>query len=163
MVRRVEKARRLIATSGMSEIEVVPAFNFTANVEACSAALEAFKGIDPTLMFKDWEDGTTGYSIERALADAARRCRVIAERESEGSKRKTSRIIVDAGLEDIECVLGSAFDLTVKACGKAHKILVRLDPTLKFLDWSNANGVSITKKLACAGSKCKAVVEAEQA
>lgn len=161
MARKVEKARRIVITNGLSDIEVVPAHNFAANVQACSAALEGFKRIDPTLKFKDWEDGSTGYRIERALADAARRCRVIVEREAEGSKRKTARITAAAGLEDLECVPAPAYDLTVKACAAAYKILTRLDSTLEFAHWESANGTSITKVLATGGRKVKAVVEAE--
>lgn len=163
MARKLEKARRFFITNGVTDIEVVPAHNFAANVQACSAALEGFKSIDPTLKFIDWEDGSTGYSIERALADAARRCRVIVERESEGSKRKTTRITAAVGLEDLECVPATAYDLTVKACAAAHKILVRLDSTLVFAHWESANGNSITKVLAAGGRKVKAVAEAELA
>jgi hypothetical protein len=161
MTRKVEKARRIVITNGLSDIEVVPAHNFAANVEACSAALAGFKRIDPTLKFKDWEEGTTGYRIERALADAARRCRVIVEREATGSKRQTPCISAVIGLEDVECVHARAYDLTVKACTAAHKILARLDSSLVFAHWEDAKGGSITNVLALAGRKCKAVAEAE--
>lgn len=163
MAWKVGKARRIVITNRLSDIEVVPAHNFVANVEACSAALDGFKRIDPTLKFKDWEEGTTGYRIERALADAARRCRVIVEREAQGSKRPTPRLTATIGLEDVECVHARAYDLTVKACTAAHKILARLDSTLVFAHWEDANGSSITKELARGGRKCKAVAEAELA
>lgn len=161
MTRKVEKARRIVITNGLSDLEVVPAHNFAANVEACSAALEGFKRIDPTLKFKDWEERTTGYRIERTLADAARRCRVIVEREATGSKRRTPCISAVIGLEDVKCVRVPAYDMTVKACTAAHKILARLDISLEFAHWEDANGNSITKVLALAGRKCKVIAEAE--
>ncbi|MBX6276943.1 hypothetical protein ISD62_18685 [Pseudomonas aeruginosa] len=162
MARKVEKARRLEVSAGSAELVCVPSDNFDFNVKACADAVAAFKRIDPTLAFKDWEEGTTGYSIERALADAARRCRVVTEREGETSSRRAARLkVFRPGQDDLECVKASDYDKVVKACAAAAKILARLDPDLNFRDWQDGSGRIIEKVLAPAARKCKAVADAE--
>ncbi|MFV3332612.1 hypothetical protein ACNFIA_16870 [Pseudomonas sp. NY15437] len=162
MARKPQKARRIEVCSGAADITCVSAEDFEASVEACSSALEAFKRIDPTLAFKDWEEGPTGYSIERALADAARRCRVVSEREQDGSSRRTARLSVfRAGQEDLQCIPLVAYEKTLKACAAAAKILGRLDPQFSFKDWADSNGTSIERKLAAAARKCKDITDAE--
>ncbi|HDS1678903.1 TPA: hypothetical protein QEM39_000371 [Pseudomonas putida] len=59
MARKVEKARRIAVSAGSAELICVPSDNFDFNVKACADAVAAFKRIDPTLAFKDWEEGTT--------------------------------------------------------------------------------------------------------
>ncbi|HHH9443039.1 TPA: hypothetical protein ACP32N_005027 [Pseudomonas aeruginosa] len=162
MTRKVEKARRLEVSTGASELLCVSAEDFESSVEACTLALDAFRRIDPTLAFKDWEEGTTGYSIERALADAARRCRVAVDREREGSERRTARLAVfRPGQLDLQCIPLTVYEKTLKACAAAAKILGRLDPDLTFKGWTDGNGTSIERKLAVAARKCKAITDAE--
>lgn len=164
MARKAQKARRIEVSSGAADITCDPAEDFESCVEACTSALEAFKRIDPTLTFKDWEEGSTGYSIERALADAARRCRVVSEREQDGAPRRTSRMSVfRAGQEDLQCIPLPAYEKTLQACAAAAKVLGRLDPQLSFKDWADSNGASIERKLATAARKCKDITDAEAA
>lgn len=164
MVRKVAKARRIEVSTGAADITCVSADDFELSVEACSSALDAFKRIDPTLAFKDWEEGSTGYSIERVLADAARRCRVVSEREQEDSPRRTSRLSVfRAGQEDLQCIPLPAYEKSLKACAAAAKVMGRLDPELSFKDWADSNGASIERKLAVAARKCKDITDAEAA
>lgn len=164
MVRKVEKARRIEVSTGAADIKCISAADFEVCINACSSALDAFKRIDPTLSFKDWEEGSTGYKIERALVDAARRCRVVCEREKEGSSRRTSRMSVfRPGQDDLQCIPLPAYEKILKACAAAAKVLGRLDPQLTFKDWADANGTSVERKLATAARKCKDITDAEAA
>lgn len=157
-----ERAPRIGVLRGDTELVCVPANHFDRTVAACNAALTGFQLLDPTLAFKDWEEGTTGYCIERALSDAARRCRVIAECESHGHRRRTVRLSVfRAGQNDLQAVNFEAYDKSVRACRAAAKILSRLDPALTFKDWEDGQGRDISQQLAEAARQCKAVADVE--